>query len=249
MSRYGRRVPDLSPKHARLRAMLEAALDDGFWQEGETISTEHDLADVCGYSVGTVQRAIRDLVVSGDLKRVPGRGTFVTRKKYRLGEPFTNSRFLNDEGTDIVPIHAALLSKKQVGAHGPWSTALRPRGNRVVRIERLFDVNGEFPVLSRFFFDGHRFPKLANLAARDLKTANLKLLLARLYDLRKISHHQTLRFDRFSREICEAIGRKRGTVGLLQSVSARISAADVVYYHELYIPPNTRALELPTSTL
>jgi GntR family transcriptional regulator len=246
---YGRRIPGGSPKHVRLRSMLEAALEDAFWKEGETIATEHELARVCGLSVGTVQRAIRDLVAAGDLERVAGRGTFVTRSRYRLGEPFTNNRYLNDDGTGIVPIRAMLVSRQPIEAEGPWSEALKPRGDGVVRIERRFDVNGEFVVLSRFYFDGDRFPRLASLADAALKTANLRLLLAKTYRLRGVVQRQTLQFERFSKEVCASIGCKRGTLGLLQSVRGTIRLGDVIYFHQLYIPPNGRVLELPSSTL
>lgn len=249
ITRYGRRFPAAGPKHSRLRQMLEAALEDSLWREGETILTEHELARVCGLSVGTVQRAIRDLVASGDLRRVPGRGTFVTRNKYRLGEPFTNSRFLNDEGTGILPVRASLLAKRVVTADGPWMTALLPLTNSVLRIERLFDVNGEFLVLSRFHLDGQRFPHLANLTVAEVKAANLKLLLAKTYKLPTITHHQTIRLLRFPKEVCALIKRAAGTTGVLQSVTATIAEHDAVYYHELYIPPNRRALELPSTTL
>lgn len=229
--------------------MLESALDAGEWNAGEAIPTEHQLAQACGCSVGTVQRAIRDLVSSGDLKRTAGRGTFVIRNSYRLAEPFTNTRFLNDEGTGILPVRATFLGRSRLQTRGPWDAALRSAPGNVLRIERLFDVASEFRVLSRFHIDAARFPEVAELSIGRLRTANLKWLMARTYRLPEITHEQSIRFRQLDPDVAEKIGVRRGTVGILQVVSASISSGDVVYYHELHIPPNERALELPRIVL
>lgn len=236
-------------KYVRLRAMLDMALQDGFWGGEGRLPTEHEIAHVTGMSLGTIQRALRDLVDKGRLIRTPGRGTFVTKAKYHLDEPFVNARFLSDEGASVVPIRSLLVSRGHLDGPGEWMHALKLAGGVVFRVERIFDINGDFNILNRFYIDPARFPRFIELGARDFRSASLRGLLARMYHFPMVTHHQTLRFRRFSLEICRLLQCRPGTTGLLQSVTATIGHGDTVYFVELFIPPNDRAMQLPDATL
>ena len=133
-------------------------------------------------------------------------------------------------------------------ASGDWTKALKPVDGAVFRVERILDVNKEFAILHRFYIDPTRFPRFAKLAAKDFRSSNLRVLLARMYHLPVITHHQTLLFHRFPATICRLLQCRAGTTGLLQSVTATIGDNDVAYFAELYIPPNGRALQLPDMT-
>jgi DNA-binding GntR family transcriptional regulator len=236
-------------KYTRLRAMLEAALQDGFWGDEGRLPTEHEIARMTGLSLGTIQRALRELVDEGRLVRTPGRGTFVTKAKYHLGEPFVNARFLTDDNSAVVPIDALLVSRGHLVKSGSWTKALNPTDGGVFRVERIFDVNGDFNILHRFYFDPVRFPRFVKLSAKDFRSTNLRGLLARMHHLPVVTHHQTLRFYRFTVETCRLLQCRSGTRGLLESVTATIGDNDAVYFMELFIPPNDRVLQLPDAKL
>lgn len=248
-SKYHGDFAAVGTKYVRLRGMLDASLVDGFWGEEGRLPTEHELAPVTGMSLGTIQRALRELVSEGRVVRMPGRGSFAVRPKFHLGAPFVNARFLNDDGKSILPIVASLEGRKHLSAKGAWTNALKPANGSVYRIERVFDVNGEFRVLSRFYIDPVRFPKCAQLSAAETRTTNLKQLLTRMYRLPQITHHQTLRFHVFPAEVARQTRCRPRTPGMLQSITASIAQDDSVYFHELFIPPNDRALELPHAVL
>ena len=237
------------PKYAKLRAVLEAALNDGFWTESERLPTEHEIADATGMSLGTIQRALRELVTEGRLMRIAGRGTFVLKNRYSLGGPFVGARFLSDDGASILPVEATLVEYGFVDADGVASAALRPSDTELYRIERIFDVNRRFRVLSRFYVDPARFPGVVEMTSKELRTPNLKAVLARMHSLPTVTHHQTMRFNKLPADVCATLNYRRGTVGLLQSITALIRDGDAVYFHELYIPPNHQALELPPAVL
>lgn len=236
-------------KYARLRAMLEAGLRDFFWGDDARLPTEHELARVTGMSLGTIQRALRELVNEGRLVRMPGRGTYVSKAKYHLGEPFVNARFLGDDGTSILPIDASFVARQMVSEAGPWTRALRTAKAQVLRIDRLYDVNGEFCMLNRFYVDPSRFSKFAALGPKEFGSTSLRKLLARMYRFPTVMHRQTVCFAQFTPAICSIVQVKRGTVGLLQSVTASIPEDDPVYFIELFIPPNGRQLQLPDAVL
>lgn len=246
---YHPALATVGTKYARMRLMLEAALRDTFWGENGKVPTEHELARATGMSLGTIQRALRELVNEGRLVRTPGRGTYVVEQKYRLGKPFVNARFLGDDGVSVLPIEASFVGRQQISTVGPWTEALRPRGKKILRIERRFDVNGEFSILSRFFVDIVRFPKFSDLNAGELRSTNLRGLLARMHRFPTVTHHQTLRFYSFAPEVARVLKCRAGTMGLLQSVTASIHRDDNVYFTQLFIPPNDRELQLPDAVL
>jgi hypothetical protein len=110
-------------------------------------------------------------------------------------------------------------------------------------------VNGEFRIFSRFYFDDVRFARVAALPAAKIRSANLKTVIAKAYELPPVKHRQTMRFQRFEREIAAMVGLPARGLGLLEAVTGTIGDGDAVYYQELYIPPNERVLELPRSML
>ena len=69
-------IPGL-PRYAQLRETLLAAIDDGHWEPGSRIPNEAALASMTPYSLGTVQKAMRDLAQRGVIVLRRGEGTFV----------------------------------------------------------------------------------------------------------------------------------------------------------------------------
>lgn len=125
-ARYHGAFATVGAKYARLRAMLEAALADEFWEDEGKLPTEHELAAAASMSLGTVQRALREFVHEGRLVRMPGRGTYSVKTKYHFGEPFVNARFVSDDGKSILPIDALVVSRRNLAEQRPWTEALNP---------------------------------------------------------------------------------------------------------------------------
>ena len=66
------------PRHAQLRFALLNSIHAGHWTAGDRLPTETDLAAATNFSMGTVQRALRDLTDEGVVRRQQVyRGVFV----------------------------------------------------------------------------------------------------------------------------------------------------------------------------
>lgn len=236
------------PKYAQLRQALAAAIDDGRWKPGESLPTELELVQLTPFSLGTVQRAVRALVEEGHVVRVKGRGTFVTEQRRGIAQPFLHARFLDDAGTDFLPVYPRLVSKKRMQVAGPWSAFLGVSPPRIARIERVLNVNDEFRLFSRFYIDAQKFGAFLARSRLELGTANYKLILARDYNLPRLSYEQTMVLDALPKDVCRSIGVAEGTVGSTLRVKAR-AGTSALYFHEVFIPPNRRELRLPEMTL
>lgn len=237
------------PKYAVLRRALAAAIDAGYWKTGSLLPKETELAHMTPYSLGTVQRAVRALVDEGYVVRVKGRGTFVTERRRGLSQPFLHLRFLDDSGAGLLPAYPRVTAKKRGTVEGACSAFLEAAPKDIVCIERVFDIAGEFETLTRFYIDAARYGRFAAKSPAELGKVNYKLILAREYNLPPISYEQVISLAPLPADVCRLIHVRRGTIGALLHVKARIGPRTPLYYHEIYVPPNPRQMVLPEMTL
>src|SRR5688500_18338871 len=67
----------LNPLYKEVKIRLTRGLATGEWKPGEAIPSETRLADSFNVSIGTIRKAIDELVAERILLRQQGRGTFV----------------------------------------------------------------------------------------------------------------------------------------------------------------------------
>ena len=127
------------PRYLQIKNEILQQIQTGVLQPGDRISSEHRLAKRHAVSRLTVQRALRELVSEGLLRRAQGSGTFVTNFTHRFslievrdvvdeivrlgGEPTTevllhrrvspsdDVRQLLELGADVDVFHVALLQQ------------------------------------------------------------------------------------------------------------------------------------------
>ena len=232
------------PKYAQLREMLVAAINAGHWKPGDKLPTEAELARTMPYSLGTVQKALRDLVDEGMVTRSQGTGTFVTEPRRPIDAPL-HLRFLGGEGEPkYLPLFPKVLGRKRVSQRGPWSEWLQHDNADIVRVDRRLSVNKEFNVFNRFYFDAATFPDIAEKPLKELDGANLKQLLGSRVNMPVTHVEQKIVAVRFAPEICKAAGWKAGTSGILLESAARAGRGTPIYFLESFIPPTARRMDV-----
>lgn len=87
---------DDDPKHERLRRAFSTAIAHGFWGPGARLPTEVELTETIPCSLGTVQRALRQLTSDGLIKRRRGSGSIVTDSRIGIDRPW-HMRFFDDK--------------------------------------------------------------------------------------------------------------------------------------------------------
>ncbi|EIK95982.1 GntR family transcriptional regulator [Pseudomonas sp. M47T1] len=130
------------PLYQRLRDQLAEQIARNRWGAGEAIPTESALAAEYGLSIGTVRKAIDQLVSESLLERQQGRGTFVRRPQFH-SSLFRFFRFQDADGTRQVP-ESRILSNEAVSAPAQVSQALALEPDAmVIRLLRLRLLNGQ----------------------------------------------------------------------------------------------------------
>ena len=71
-------LPPGRPLYEEVRAQLTEGIAAGRWKAGEAIPAEPALARHFGVAIGTIRKAVDNLVAQGALARRQGKGTFVT---------------------------------------------------------------------------------------------------------------------------------------------------------------------------
>jgi DNA-binding GntR family transcriptional regulator len=235
------------PKYAQLREMLMSAIHAGHWKPGDKLPTESELTRLTAFSLGTVQRALRALVDDGLVVRSQGSGTFVSGGRGAIDAPL-HLRFLGAEGEPhFLPLFPKVLSRQRIAQRGPWSEWLRQKGADIIRVDRLLNVNREFDVFNRFYFNADTFPGITGKPLAALDGVNLKQLLASAFNMPITNVRQHIALVKFPPDVGKALGLKRGSEAVLLESAASAGRNNPIYFLQSFIPPNHRRLDVSSS--
>ena len=68
------------PKYRLVEKTVHEMIEDGTLKVGDQVPTEEELCGRFGFSRMTVSKALNNLSADGYIERIPGRGSFVTRR-------------------------------------------------------------------------------------------------------------------------------------------------------------------------
>lgn len=156
------------PLYKKIKLEITRTLSSGEVEPGVALPTEEQLSARYGISVGTVRRAMSELVAEKILVRQQGRGTFLM--------PFSPERMLNSfwhivrkDGSREVPI-VQTLRFEHIPADAPTAQrlAIRP-GDAIYRIVNLMLMGGNPVLVDDVRISQSLFPGLtkAQFVARD----------------------------------------------------------------------------------
>lgn len=140
-------------------SQITQKLESGEWRSGDTIPSEPRLAEQFQVSVGTIRKAIDELVAGQILIRHQGRGTFVSTHSedhYR----YHFFHIVDEEGAKRFPT-VELLAFRRGRADGTEAAKLElKRGAPVIRVTNRLLLDDESVVLDRITIGAQLFPGL-----------------------------------------------------------------------------------------
>ncbi len=134
----------------------------GEWRPGTLLPSEPRLAEQLGVSVGTIRKALQQLVLDGLVERRQGVGTFVATAT-RERSLFRFFKLVEDSGKRVMPGCEEIARES-----GPASAAERERlglaaRERVVRIRRLRTVDSQVMMIDDVVLPRSRFAGIESL--------------------------------------------------------------------------------------
>ena len=191
------------PLYRAAKRALLAAIESGRYGPGETLPSEAALAAGLGVSIGTLRRAVDELVAEHVVVRRQGRGTFVaTHDATRLMFQFFHVE--RADGWREVPTVALVsFARERMGEAAAQALRMKP-GDPAVHVENLLKLQGR-PVI-------HDRIVLPALLFRGLTERRLRERVVTLYQLYQKEFGITVLR---ALERARAIGADRGSARLL----------------------------------
>ena len=159
-------VPLAAPLYREVKRQLMEALSRGEWKPGDAIPAERHLAERYGISIGTVRRAIDELVADNMLIRQQGRGTFVaSHNRDRL--LFYFFHVVPQDGAKEYPVVRLLAFAKGKADKLASETLSIAIGDPIFRFRNLLSLSGESVIIDDIAVSATRFPGMTERAIRD----------------------------------------------------------------------------------
>lgn len=150
-------VPLAMPLYKELERRMRETLAAGEWKPGEAIPAERRLSERFGVSIGTVRKAIDELVAANILIRQQGRGTFVaTHTRDRLLFYFFHVAPVN--GAKAYPDVRLLAFARGKAERAEADTLAIGAGDPVIRIRNLLSLSGAPVIVDDLVLPAARFP-------------------------------------------------------------------------------------------
>jgi DNA-binding LacI/PurR family transcriptional regulator len=127
----------VTPKYQQILDDLKSSIANGKYAVGERLPSEHDLVSVYGASRVTVNRALRELQLSGLIERRAGSGSYVSPNS---AKGYTFGLLIPELGrTEIFePICRGMAEAKEAGHHALlWGKTLADSGTEQDDVESL----------------------------------------------------------------------------------------------------------------
>jgi GntR family transcriptional regulator len=231
------------PKYVELREVLRRAILDGYWEIGEKLPPEKKIADVTPFSLGTVQKALKDLVSEGVVERKQGHGSFVSIKKIQMVDPW-HFRFSSTLFKDFLKVYPKLISKEKVSESTSWAKELNPIDGSLIKIDRIISINNEFKIYSKFYLSASKYKGILSKSDKELTSKNFKTILHQEYNVSFSKVSNAIQIISLPDNICRQIDVEEGTVGILMEILASSKQKKLIYYQKVYIPPNKFKLNI-----
>jgi GntR family transcriptional regulator len=152
-------VPLATPLYKELERKMREALASGEWKPGEAIPAERRLALRFDVSIGTIRKAIDELVAANLLIRQQGRGTFVaSHNRDRL--LFYFFHVVAETGTKEYPdVRLLTFARGRAAAREAEQLEIAP-GAPVIRVRNLLSLGDAPVIVDDLVLPAARFPGL-----------------------------------------------------------------------------------------
>lgn len=159
-------VPLSTPLYKEIKRQMMEALTGGEWKPGEAIPAERRLSERYGISIGTVRKAIDELVAENILIRQQGRGTFVaSHTRDRL--LFYFFHIVPDSGEKVYPEVQFLSFAKAKADRAAAEKLALSVGDPVFRVRNRLRLAGTPIIVDDITVPAARFAGLTEAQFRD----------------------------------------------------------------------------------
>ncbi len=197
-------VQSFAPLYQEVRRLLTHSLAEGEWQPGQALPSESKLAQRYHVSIGTIRRAIDELVVEQILVRQQGRGTFVgthtpKRKLYHF------FHIVREDGVKELPEPETIdFSRDRADEDTARRLNLLP-GERIIRMVNLQRLGARTVSVDQIVLAHDRFRDLSEKIVCE-RDGTLYSLYQTRYGINIVRAQERLRATLCDRDAAKLLG-------------------------------------------
>ncbi|MDH3738447.1 MAG: GntR family transcriptional regulator [Alphaproteobacteria bacterium] len=147
------------PLYAQVEEIIRQRLIDNYWNPGEALPSEMQLAAELGVSQGTVRKALNDMVAENLLVRRQGRGTFVSEHTERRAL-FLYFNLVGADGARTMPVSRVLSCEHRKATPDERARLELAAGAKIVTVRRVRSLLGEPAIVDQVSVPQALFPNL-----------------------------------------------------------------------------------------
>jgi GntR family transcriptional regulator len=198
-----------APLYLEVRDRLTEAIAQGTWPPGAAIPSEAQLSREFGVSIGTLRKAVDDLVARQILVRQQGRGTFVTLHNPRR-LMFHFFHIVGSDGAKRYP-DVTTLDFRMARADAETAEKLAiPVSEKVFRIRNLLKLDGESVIVDDIALPADMFPGLNEKVFARRENTIYHLYQSR-FGINVVRTHERLRAAAASEDVAALLNVKSGS--------------------------------------
>lgn len=207
----GDKVP--IPVYFRLQTILLQEIENGRWRPDTKIPTEKELSNDHHVSIGTVKKAISNLVNEGYLYRIQGKGTFVAGKTLRNEElicPYFHfKKHFMDQESEIT---VQFLDLKIIEGFEPASQFLNLKSNqRLFELRRLYLLDKKPMAYNVCYLPQKKFSGLDKIQASVFEEMPLCNILEKNYGKPELFKQELFGATRANAKIAALLNIEKST--------------------------------------
>ncbi len=233
---------DATPVYFKLQMQLLKEIENGRWPPGQRIPPERILAETHKISIGTVKKAILNLVNEGYLYRIQGKGTFVAGNTLDP-ESLRYYRFLESFEDEEIELQIKLLNLIITKSSEPINSLLRLKPNQnLYEIRRAFWGVEKPIVYSISYLPQKMFPDLAGFPKQKFENVPLYIALEESYGLPTIFNRELIKTARADKDTAEVLAIRKGSPVLFVEMLSFTYKQKPYEYRKSYCVTHTRSL-------
>ena len=206
-----KRRKEPTPMYYRLQLEIRDKIERGKWKPGNMIPPERVFVEENGISIGTVKKAITNLVNEGFLYRVQGRGTFVTDTQLRRNR-LRYYRLFKDFNDTESKLKFQLLNLEIIPAVKPINQYLKLRMPQNLFLMKRLLFSDRFPAIySISYLPEKQFKNLDSSPRTNLENRPLYKYLEEQYDIPTLYNQELIGAVAADKETAELLGVKPGS--------------------------------------
>ena len=201
-------VKSRGPLYREVRQQIMEAIAEGVWQPGTAIPAESNLAAHFGVSIGTVRKAVDELVASQVLVRHQGRGTYVTLHNARR-LMFHFFHIVGIDGRKDYP-EVTTLEFRAARADAASASLLQiPPNDRIFRIRNLLSLAGNQAIVDDITLPAELFPGMTQRVFTQRENTIYHLYQSR-FGINVLRTNERLRAVAAPAELAKTLGVEEG---------------------------------------